>query len=188
MASSFAWLLIRQTNIGSSSAGSGVPWNIISGSHQRSSGLLQQLALVVCTGHEREDHVAAVEDVERLLPADLLHDPRVRGVRALEQRLLGDDRRCVDEPRDHADVAPGVGRVVEDVVELRLSGHEVVQTGVARLAEVLDDAVDQLRVPDLVLDLRRERELALQGRARGGSSRARAARPSAPSWRASRRT
>ena len=34
----------------------------------------------------------------------------------------------------------------------------------ARLAEVLDDAVDELRVADLVLDLRRERELALQRR------------------------
>ena len=34
----------------------------------------------------------------------------------------------------------------------------------ARLAEVLDDAVDQLRVADLVLHLRRQRELALQRR------------------------
>ena len=34
----------------------------------------------------------------------------------------------------------------------------------ARLAEVLDDAVDQLRVADLVLDLRGERELPLQRR------------------------
>src|SRR5437764_15456846 len=31
------------------------------------------------------------EDVERLLPADLLHDPRVGRVRALEQRLRSEE-------------------------------------------------------------------------------------------------
>jgi hypothetical protein len=35
---------------------------------------------------------------------------------------------------------------------------------VPRLPEVCDDAVDELRVADLVLDLRRERELPLQRR------------------------
>src|SRR5205823_5159973 len=97
---------------------------------------------------EREDDVAAVEDVERLLPADLLHDPRVGRVRALEQGLLGDDRRRVDQPRDDADVAPGLRRVVEDVVELRLPRDEIVETRVPRLAEILDNAVDELRVAD----------------------------------------
>jgi hypothetical protein len=38
------------------------------------------------------------------------------------------------------------------------------QALLARLAEILDDAVDQLRVADLVLHLRRQRELALQRR------------------------
>ena len=128
--------------------------------------LLHELELLLRPRDHCEDHVAAVEDVERLLPADLLHDPRVRRVRALEERLLRDDRRGVDEPRDHADVAPGLRRVVEDVVELRLPGDEVVETGAARLSEVLDHAVDELRVADLVLDLRREGELPLQrGRA-----------------------
>ncbi len=52
-------------------------------------------------------------------------------------------------------------RVVEDVVELRLAGDQVGEALLARLAEVLDDAVDQLRVADLVLHLRGQRELAL---------------------------
>src|SRR6266511_2467704 len=136
--------------------------------HQRSpparQRLLHQLALPFGAVHQGEDHVAPVQDVERLLPADLLHDPRVRRVRALEQRLLGDDRGRVDEPGDHADVAPRLRRVVEDVMELRLAGDQVGEASLARLAEVLDDAVDQLRVPDLVLHLRGQRELALQRR------------------------
>src|SRR5206468_3814920 len=41
--------------------------------------LLDERTLAVRPVDEREDHVAPVEDVERLLPADLLHDPRVRG-------------------------------------------------------------------------------------------------------------
>ena len=49
-------------------------------------------------------------------------------------------------------------------MELRLAGDQVVEAGLARLAEVLDDAVEELRVPGLVLDLRGERELPLQGR------------------------
>jgi hypothetical protein len=53
---------------------------------------------------------------------------------------------------------------VEDVVELRLAGDQVVEAPLARLAEILDDAVDQLAVADLVLDLRRQRELPLQRR------------------------
>src|SRR6185295_14953695 len=51
----------------------------------------------------------------------------------------------------------------EDVVELRLTGDEIVETGLTRLAEILDDAVDQLRVADLVLHLGGEGELSLQG-------------------------
>jgi ring-1,2-phenylacetyl-CoA epoxidase subunit PaaA len=46
----------------------------------RAPTLQRKLALHVGAGDQREDHVAAVEDVERLLPADLLHDPRIRGV------------------------------------------------------------------------------------------------------------
>ena len=53
---------------------------------------------------------------------------------------------------------------MEDVVELRLAVDEVCEAALARLAEVLDDAVDELRVPDLVLHLRRQRELALERR------------------------
>src|SRR5829696_2925156 len=126
--------------------------------------LLHHLVLLVPAVHNREDHVAAVEDVERLFPADLLHDPRVRRVRALEERLLADDRRGVHEPGDHADVAPRLRRVVEDVVELRLARDQVGEALLARLPEVLDDAVDQLRVADLVLHLRGERELPLERR------------------------
>src|SRR3954452_4046464 len=125
---------------------------------------LHELTLLLGTGHHREDHVAPVEDVERLLPADLLHDPRVRRVRALEERLLADDRRRVDEPGDHPDISPGNGRVVEDVVELRLAREQVGEHLVPRLTEVLGDAVDQLRVADLVLHLRRQRQLSLQRR------------------------
>jgi hypothetical protein len=105
-----------------------------------------------------------VEDVKRLLPADLLHDPGVGRVRALEQCLLADDRGRVDEPRDHPDVAPRLRRVVEDVVELGLAGDEVGETLLSWLAEILDDAIDELRMADLVLDLRGQGELALQGR------------------------
>ena len=57
-----------------------------------------------------------------------------------------------------------LGRVVEDVVELRLAGEQVVEHRLARLAEVLGDSVQQLRVADLVLDLGGERELAAEGR------------------------
>src|SRR5947209_8773018 len=126
--------------------------------------LLHEPELLGRAGDHREDDVAAVEDVERLLPADLLHDPRVRRIRALEERLLADDRRGVHEPGDDADVAPRLRRVMEDVVELRLSVDEVGEAALARLPEVLDDAVDELRVPDLVLHLRRQRELALERR------------------------
>ena len=53
---------------------------------------------------------------------------------------------------------------MEDVVELRLARDEIGEALLARLAEVLDDAVDQLRVADFVLHLRGQRELALEGR------------------------
>jgi hypothetical protein len=49
-------------------------------------------------------------------------------------------------------------------VELRLAGDEVVEARLARLPEVLDDPVDELRVADLVLHLRGQRELPLEGR------------------------
>src|SRR5215210_885403 len=136
--------------------------------HQRAPpavhGFLHELELLRCPRDHREHGVAAVEDVKRLLPADLLHHARVRRIGALEERLLADDRRGVDEPRDHADVAPTPRRVVEDVVELRPARDEVVEAGAARLPEVLDDAVDELAVADLVLDLRRQCELPLQRR------------------------
>ena len=107
-----------------------------------------------------------MHDVDRFLPADLAHRPRVRRVAAVAQRLLGDDRRGVHEPGDHADVGPADRRVVEDVVELRLAGEQVVEHRLARLAEVLGHAVEQLGVPDLVLDLGGQGELAAQGRER----------------------
>ena len=45
-----------------------------------------------------------------------------------------------------------------------LPRDQVVEALLARLAEVLDDAVDQLRVADLVLHLRGQGELPLQRR------------------------
>jgi hypothetical protein len=55
---------------------------------------------------------------------------------------------------------------MEDIVELRLARDQVAQRFLARLAEILDDAVDQLRMSDLVLHLRGQRQLPLQrGRA-----------------------
>ena len=105
-----------------------------------------------------------MHDVDRLLPADLAHRPRVRRVRRVAQRLLGDDRGGVDEPGDHPDIGPADRRVVEDVVELGLPGEQVVEHRLARLAEVLGDAVEQLGVPDLVLDLRGQGQLPAQGR------------------------
>jgi hypothetical protein len=53
---------------------------------------------------------------------------------------------------------------VEDVVELRLAGDQVVEALLARLAEIRDDAEDQLGVPDLVLNLRGQGELPLKCR------------------------
>jgi hypothetical protein len=105
-----------------------------------------------------------VEDVDRLLPADLLHRAAVGGVAGLPQRLLGDDRGGVDQPGDDADVGPALGRVVEDVVELGPAGQQVGQHRLTRLAEVLGDPVQQLGVADLVLDLGRQRQLSLERR------------------------
>ena len=105
-----------------------------------------------------------MHDVDRFLPADLAHRPGVRRVRAVPQRLLGDDRGRIDEPGDHPDVGPADRRVVEDVVELRLAGEQVVEHRLARLAEVLGDPVQQLGVPDLVLDLGGQGELAAERR------------------------
>ena len=53
---------------------------------------------------------------------------------------------------------------MEDVVELGLPRDQVGEALRARLAQVLDHAVDQLGMADLVLDLRGERELALERR------------------------
>ena len=53
---------------------------------------------------------------------------------------------------------------MKDVVELRPPRDQVVEHLLARLAEILGYAVDQLGVADLVLHLRRERELPLQRR------------------------
>ena len=56
-------------------------------------------------------------------------------------------------------------------MELRLAGDQVGEALLARLAEVLDDAVDELRVADLVLHLRGQRELPLERRRRRIHSR-----------------
>ena len=136
--------------------------------HQRApppiERLLDHVALAWRAVHHRHDHVAAVHDVDRLLPADLLHRPRVRAVARVAQRLLGDDRRGIDQPGDDAHVAPRLGRVVEDVVELRLAVEQVLVHLLARLAQVLRDAVEQLRVAALVLDLGGQRQLPLERR------------------------
>ena len=126
------------------------------GSHQRSSASWTSSNCSRPRDHG-EDHVAAVEDVERLLPADLLHDPRVRRVRALEEGLLGDDRSRVDEPRAYVRPTCGSdsGRRC-GTSPCRTRGRRDRRSAACR---VLDHAVDELRVPDLVLDLRRQREL-----------------------------
>ncbi len=62
------------------------------------------------------------------------------------------------------DVGPAVGRVVEDVVELGLAGQQVGEHVLAGLAQVLGHPVQELGVADLVLDLGREGQLALEGR------------------------
>ncbi len=49
-------------------------------------------------------------------------------------------------------------------MELGLPGEQVVEHRLARLAEVLGHAVEQLGVPDLVLDLGGQGQLAAQGR------------------------
>ena len=115
-------------------------------------------------GRHRDHDIAAVHDVDRFLPADLAHRPRVRRVRGVAQRHLRDDRSRIDQPRDHPDIRPALRRVVEDVVELGLAGQQVVEHRLARFAQVLRHPVQQLRVPDLVLDLGRQGELAAERR------------------------
>ena len=53
---------------------------------------------------------------------------------------------------------------MEDVVELGPAVDEVVEDLLAGLAEVLDEPVEELGVPDLVLDLGGHGELAVQAR------------------------
>ena len=53
---------------------------------------------------------------------------------------------------------------MEHVVELRPAVHQVVEHLVTGLPQVLGDAVEDLAVPDLVLDLRRQGQLAFEGR------------------------
>ena len=55
-------------------------------------------------------------------------------------------------------------RVMEDVVELRLAREQVLEHRLARLAKILRNAVEELRVADLVLDLGRQGELPPQRR------------------------
>ncbi len=85
-------------------------------------------------------------------------------VAAVAQRLLGDDRRRVHQPGDHPDVGPPDGRIVEDVVELGLARQQVIEHRLARLAQVLRHAIEQLRMPDLVLDLGGQGQLAAERR------------------------
>ena len=49
-------------------------------------------------------------------------------------------------------------------MEFRLPGQEIVEHRLARLAEVLGDAIEQLGVPDFILDLRREGQLPAERR------------------------
>ena len=49
-------------------------------------------------------------------------------------------------------------------MELRLASEQVIEHGLTRLAEVLGDAIQELRMPDFVLDLRREGELPAKRR------------------------
>ena len=53
---------------------------------------------------------------------------------------------------------------MEDVVELRFASEQVLEHRLARLAEILRDAVEELGVADLVLDLGRQGELPAQRR------------------------
>src|SRR6266542_6639987 len=79
---------------------------------------------------------------------------------------VGGPRGGVYQQGADAQVRPAHGRVVEDVVELGLAVEQVGEHGFARLAEVLGDPVEELRVADLVLDLGAQGELPLE---RGGA-------------------
>ena len=114
--------------------------------------------------HQGEHHVLAALEVERLLHVDPLHGAHVRAVGAVGERFLIHDRRAVDEPLDHGDVAPGRRGIVEDVVILRHACNQIAQHLIARLAEVLRHAIEHLAVADFVLDLGRQCELAAQTR------------------------
>ncbi len=104
-------------------------------------------------------------DVEALLEADLVHRVGVGLPAGLLERRLPAHRGAVDEERDHRRLDPRVHRVVEAVQELALALGELVEHLVAGLhAEQLGGPVEQLAVADLVLDLRAERELAVERR------------------------
>src|ERR671919_340701 len=124
--------------------------------------ILEHLALLGGAADELERELLAVAEVHRLLGADPTHRPDVWEVRAVEERLLGDQRGAVDQPADHGHVAPRLGRVVEHVVELGPPVDEVVPHVVAALAEVLGHPVQDLGVPSLILHLRGQGQLPLQ--------------------------
>ena len=69
----------RHSTIGSASAAIVFPWNCMSGADHRLDRLLDETPLLAGAVDKRQDDVAARQDVEGLLRADLLHDPGVRG-------------------------------------------------------------------------------------------------------------
>src|SRR5918999_2325742 len=130
-------------------------------------GVLEHVPLLRCSADELQGQLLAVTEVERFLRADPAHGPDVGHVRAVEEGLLRDQGRAVDQPPDHRHVAPRLRRVVEDVVELRTAVDQVVEHLLPALAQVLGHPVQDLSVARLVLDLGREGELPAERRGPG---------------------
>ncbi len=126
--------------------------------------ILEQVTLYSGSVGERQQHLFAVAHVEAFFGDDAAQDAAVRTIRALLQHgLLGGERGSIDEERNDDLVGPGLGFVVEDVVELRAPVHEVVDHLRSGLdAEIGSDHVEQMGVADLILGFGQECKLAVE--------------------------
>ena len=126
--------------------------------------ILEQVALYIGAVRKRQQHLFAMAHVEAFFGDDAAEDAAVRTIRALLQHgLLRSERGSIDEERNDDLVGPGLGFVMEDVVELRVPVHEIVDhLGSGLDAEIGGDHVEQMRVADLILRFGQEGELAVK--------------------------
>ena len=118
---------------------------------------------------QREQHLLAVAHVEALFADDATKNPPIRAVGAfLEDGLLRGERGSIDEECDDDLVGPGFGLVVEHVVEAGAAVDEIVEHLRPGLhSQIGGDHIEKMGVADLVLGLRKERQLAVKPRRPG---------------------